>query len=452
MIPRDINSGQRFSTFGNGGASNPSQEVTALRKNGKLDEAYSKATDLLVQNPSDRYLIGALGWCLIDLVKHHSVTGNGADLKRYSDQLSALDVPSSDKLLATHRQRILSMLTAEGRATQVAIGEAKRLAWAKQHADAIRIYAGLSRDGHLGKELKVSYGWELSHANRADFQTDAAGKIDDRHVGRIRRHLKAYLDLGISEPEKLHSGILQQAHKLASDGHLKLVPFARIWNLENLRDSDFEPYKTPDGKVLPSLAEKVILLASREAVSGGNRAEMQYICHHLEAAIERFPENIFLKYRMVKLLQGLGEPEKALRWAIDFARKKAGEFWAWDILGDLQTDREMSLSCFAKALTCSNDDSFTGKVRIKFAKLLPDQFPGEAKAEIERVIEHKRREGNRLSADIEQITHTGWFQNAVAITATQQFYDSLALQAEEILFSNLPWIEACIGDEFELDG
>ncbi len=456
MIRRDINSGsafgQRFSTFGKSGTSNPSQEITTLRKNGKLDEAYRKAKDLIVDSPSDRYLIGALGWCLIDLVKHHSAAGNGADLKRYAEELSALDVPPSDELLTTHRQRTLSTLTADGRATHDAIREAKRLGWEKQHEDAIRIYAGLALDGRLGDDLKVSYGWELWHANRAALQTDAAGKIDDQQVGRIRRHLKAYLDLGIAEPEKLHSGILQQAHKLAGEGHLKLVPFARIWNLENLRASDFEPYKTSDGKVLPSLAEKVISLASREAVSGGNSAEMQYIRPHLEAAIERFPENIFLKYRMVKLLQGQGEPERALRWAIDFARKKAGEFWAWDILGDLQVERELRQACYAKALTCSNDDSFTGKVRIKFAKLLSDQFPGEAKAEIERVIEHKRRESNRVPADIEQIIHTGWFQNALAIPATKPFYDSLALQAEEILFSHLPWIDACIGDEFEIDG
>lgn len=452
MIRRSINSGFGSSTFGKSGTANPSQEITALRKSGQLDEAYGKAKGLFVESPSDRYIIGALGWCLIDLVKRYSGDGNSAELKRYSDELLALEVPSSDELLTAHRQRVIGSLTAEGRATQQAIREAKRLAWEKRHEDAIRIYAELAHQGRLDGDLKVSYGWELWHANRAGLKPDAAGKLDERQVGRIRRHLKAYLDLGISDSPKLHSGILQQAHKLAGDGHLKLVPFTRIWDLENLQGSDFESFKTPEGKELPSLAEKVISLASREAASNGNRTDMQFIRPHLESAIDRFPENIFLKYRMVKLLEGLGESAEALKWAVDFARKKASEFWTWDILGDLQGDKEMRLSCYAKALTCSNDDGFTGKVRIKFAKLLAERFPGEAKAEIERVIEFKRREGNRISADIEQIISTDWFRNAHAKPATKQFYDGMASPAEEILFSHLPWVDACLGEEFEIDG
>jgi hypothetical protein len=431
---------------------NPSQEITALRKNGQLDEAYGKAKSLFVEAPSDRYIIGALGWCLIDLVKRYSSDGNSAELKRYSDELLALEVPSSDELLTTHRQRVIDSLTSEGRATQEAIREAKRLAWEKQHEDAIRIYAELADQGRLDGDLKVSYGWELWHANRAGLKTDAVGKFDERQVGRIRRHLKAYLDLGISDSAKLHSGILQQAHKLSGDGHLKIVPFARIWNLQNLQGPDFESFKTPEGKELPSLAEKVITLAAKEAALNGNRADMQFIRPYLESAIDRFPENIFLKYRMVKLLKRLGESAEALRWAVDFARKKANEFWTWDILGDLQNDNEMRLSCYAKALTCSNDDGFTGKVRIKFAKLLAERFPGEAKAEIERVIEFKRREGSRISVDIEQIISTDWFRNADAKPATKQLYDGMASPAEEILFSHLPWVDACLGEEFEIDG
>lgn len=452
MIRRSNSSGFGSLTSGKSGIENPSQEITALRKNGQLDEAYGKAKSHFVENSSDRYIIGALGWCLIDLIKRHSGDGNSAELKRYSDELLALEVPSSDELLTTHRQRVISSLTAEGRAIQEAIREAKRLAREKRHEDSIKIYAELAHQGHLDGDLKMSYGWELWHANFAVLKTDAAGKLDLRQVGRIRRHLKTYLDLGISDSQKLHSGILQQAHTLAGDGHLKLVPFARIWNLENLQGSDFESFKTPDGKELPSLAEKVISLASKEAASKDNRADMQFIRPYLESAIDRFPNNIFLKYRMAKLLESLGESAQALRWAVDFARKKASEFWTWDILGDLQGDKEMRLSCYAKALSCSNDDSYTGKVRVKFAKLLADKFPGEAKAEIERVIEFKRREKNSISADIEQMIAMDWFRNAHTNPATKQFYDGLASQAEEILFSHLPWVDTCLGEEFEIDG
>lgn len=47
----------------------PDQEVTALRKSGKVDEAYARARELLGVNPQDKYLKQALGWVLYEKVK-----------------------------------------------------------------------------------------------------------------------------------------------------------------------------------------------------------------------------------------------------------------------------------------------------------------------------------------------------------------------------------------------
>lgn len=47
----------------------PSQEITALRKEGKLEEAYTKGYELLGSNPKDKYLCSAIGWVLYEKIK-----------------------------------------------------------------------------------------------------------------------------------------------------------------------------------------------------------------------------------------------------------------------------------------------------------------------------------------------------------------------------------------------
>lgn len=112
----------------------------------------------------------------------------------------------------------------------------------------------------------------------------------------------------------------------------------------------------------------------------------------------------------------------------------------------------MRLSCYAKALTCSEDDTFVTKVRLKFATLIAADHPGEARAEVERVIEHRRREGNRTSAEANHMAQSEWFLAASTATSGRTFYDRFKLRAEELLFAHLPWTDASVGDEFVIKG
>ena len=48
----------------------PSQEVTTLRKTGKLEEAYIKGYEFLESNPDDKYIASAVGWVLYEKIKN----------------------------------------------------------------------------------------------------------------------------------------------------------------------------------------------------------------------------------------------------------------------------------------------------------------------------------------------------------------------------------------------
>lgn len=433
---------------GRPGSASPSQEVTALRKGGRLDDAYRLALDLISSPEADEWTWRAYGWCLIDLVKRHASDREPGVLQEYIGQLSAFQVPQGDKLLTEHRERALALAVEDRRAVM----EAKKLGKNGQHEEAIRVFAAVRSQGRLRVEDKRPFGWELFHAIKSILKAAGGKDLSPSAVGAIKQHLNTYIKLELSEPDLLHSCILQYALRLSQADHLRLVAFARLWKLESFRPEDYEASTSEDGKVFPALAELVLQRASKEAAEGQRPDEMQFILPFVERALERFPENIWLKLNMVKLLRGLGCLDEAHRLAVEFARKKAGEYWAWEILGDLEADPQMRLSCYAKALSCSEDDSFVSKVRLKFARLLSDGHPAQAKAEVERVIEHKRREGARIPSEADQLAQSDWFQGAASAPSGKPFYDRFKTQAEELLFRHLPWTDATLGDQFVIDG
>lgn len=422
--------------------------VTTLRKSGRLEEALQLASEQAAAPGADDWDIADLAWCLIDLVKRHARDHDQALFRDYLSQLVKLQVPADNELLVKQRERALALADSDRREVMVV----RRLGRDGRHVEAVRAFASLFAQGVLTTDDKVAYGWELFRASQAVFGATSRTEMSPSAIDAIKRYLNAYLKLRIAEPGLLHTCMLQQAERLARGDHLKLVAFSRLWDLSLFRSEDFYESRHDDGKVFPPLFETVIQRASKEAVNGKSLAEMRYIRPYLEDALKRFPENVWLKLNMVKLLRSLEHTDEALQLATEFARSKAGEYWTWELIGDLENDPAMRLSCYAKALMCSDDDTFITKVRLKFATLIAADHPGQAKAEVERVVEHYRCEGKRIPANAERLMQAPWFIAAAAAVAGRPFYDRFKTQAEELLFAHLPWIDASVGDEFEIKG
>lgn len=422
--------------------------VTALRKNGQLDEALKLAREQVEAPGADDWDVADLAWFLIALVKRHAVDCDHAVLRDYLGQLANMQIPADNDLLVEQRERALTLADGERRLVMAA----RTLGKEGRHDEAVRAFASLSARGALTTDDKVAFGWELFRASQAMFRAASGAEIAPSAVDNIKRNLNAYLKLGIAEPGLLHTCILQQAERLSRSDHLRLVAFSRLWDLGSFRSEDFRESRHDDGKVFPPLFETVVQRASKEAANGGSPVEMRYISPYLADAMKRFPENVWLKLNMVKLLRGLDHTDEARRLATEFARSKAGEYWAWELVGDLEDSPTMRLSCYAKALMCSGDESFVKKVRLKFASLIAVDHSGQAKAEIEQVIEHCRREGTRIPTEAERLAQAPWFAAATSTTADRAFYDRFKGQAEELLFAHLPWTDASVGDEFVIAG
>ncbi|MCD9472602.1 DUF7017 domain-containing protein [Photobacterium phosphoreum] len=421
-----------------------SKDVFAKRKSGQLDEAYQMAVELVKANASDEWNFKALAWCVIDLIKRDSQFNHQQNLAYYSQQLQSIEIADSDEILTVQAQYALSLCNPNGQLIQ----QAKSLSKQGNHLQAATIYRQLCSTGAGDLNVQTSLGWELFRLLQHSLAQEHI------NVSSSKRLLADYLKLQLVEkPSLLHSSILQQAAKLAGNSSFSLISFSRYWQLDSLRKEDYEPYISNNGDQYPSLAEKVIQQAAKESVVSDITENLQYILPHLDNAIERFPENIWLKLNKAKLLLKLGRSKEALRFATDVTRSRVSDYWSWALLGEVNAalDKSVELSCYCKALLCYTDDKFTAKVRIKMAQALASQGEfAEAKHEVDKVIASKTKDGLKVPQDAEKLQVLEWYKAFTAIESNKKYYQSNVSEAEELLFSDLPFVKACTGEKFTI--
>lgn len=418
-----------------------SKDVFAKRKEGAIDEAYQLALQLMASPEVDEWDRKAMGWCLVDLIKRDAQAGLPKNLEHYRRQLEGLQVAADDEVLQKGIRNALMLCSPNGQL----IKQASVLSKEGRHAQAVALYRQAGRLGPLDSQVQTNLGWDLYRHAR---QLLDAEPVD---FSGIRRNLHDYLKLDVEKPSLLHTCFLQLAVKMAGQERLNLLKFLPLWDLQYLRTEDYQRHRGEDGKEYPSLAEKVIQQAGKEAATSGDARDLNYILPYLDAAIERFPDNVWLKLDKAKGLLGLGRHDDALAFGMAVTKAKANEYWAWELLGDIValTDSVAALGCYCKALCCPTDDKFTGKVRLKLAQAMIEtrDFPA-AKLEVETVLRQKEREGQRIPESAERIASQPWFASTHANASNADFYKAHAGAAESLLLNQLPWIEANLGDRF----
>lgn len=422
-----------------------SKEVFAKRKEGAVDEAYRMALELMGSPNANDWDRKAFCWCLIDVIKRDVGNGNNANLAHYRLQLENVQLDPSDEVLAKGIRNVLSLCNPGGQE----ISKAKALSKEGRHAEAAAAYRKAFAAGPGDKEAQTGFGWELFKHSK---QLIAA---DNVNLGAIKRNLNDYLKLDVEKPSLLHSCVLQLAAKLAGEDKFSMLVFSRLWNLDNLRPEDFERYRAEDGKEYPSLAEKVIQQVGKEAAASDDVREQKHVLPRLDAAIERFPDNIWLKLDKAKVLLALGMHDDALAFGLAVAKAKPNDYWAWGLLGDIvsRTDGEAALGCYCKALSCPAEDKFTGKIRLRVARhMLESNDLSAAKLEVETVARAKESEGHRIPEEAAEIASQPWFAQTPAASSNRGFYMSKLPSAEALLFGSLPWIDACVGEKYAVPG
>lgn len=422
-----------------------SKKVFAKRKEGAIDEAYQMALQLMSAPEVSEWDYKAFGWCLISLITRDSQSENKQNLAHYRQQLESINIDPGDEVLAKAIRNALSLCNPLGHL----ISQAKALSKQERHAEAADLYRKVWASGTADVDIQTSLGWELYKSSKNLMS------VENMNLGVVKRNLNDYLKLNVEKPSLLHSCFLQLAAKLAGHATFNMLVFSRLWKLDYLRPEDFNRFHADDKKEYPSLAEKVIQQAGKEAAVSDNTNEKNYILPHIDTAIERFPDNVWLKLDKAKVLLALGRHDEALAFGLAVTKSKVNDYWAWELLGDICADKVPvdAISCYCKALLCSADDKFTGKVRLKLAQMMvkSNEF-SEAKCEVDFVIRYRVAEGQKIPVVAAEISSKEWYFETIANESNHEYYRANSTAAEVLLFSNMPWIHANVGSMYTVPG
>lgn len=327
-------------------------EITAMCKNGQVHKAYELAKiDMEQQLP---WAQREMGWALYYLIKGDTETANYQLLLTHIDELKALDqltIPNDNMIFENVLFKIAEFVKAHVSPT------------------GIDSPAKLST---LFSKLK-------------DYNFDSS---------------------------KGYSFLLQSFIKCSN--WQDMADFLDWWNLDKLTPDDFVPYKMGNGRTVMSVAERAFIAKSKALLQLNNLGRIEEFLPQMDDLMENHPEMTYPGYFYGKMLLSLGgTQEEALRVILPFARKKATEFWVWQLLSDaFINESEKQLACLLRAVNCKTQENFLGKVRIKLATLYIQRSQLDyAKHQIDKVTQCYLSQGWRLPYEVDCWIHQPWINS-----------------------------------------
>jgi tetratricopeptide (TPR) repeat protein len=420
-----------------------SKEVFAKRKEGDLVTAYNMARELIDKDPNDDWNFKAYAWCLIDLIKLKVSENNQELTQRFSGELKEIDISPSDAVLTKSVNYALSISDP----SKASLNKAKQLSKQGQHKEAIQLLQQALAASPNDRNIHDNLGWEYYRLAKPIFSQDNINTFPAKKI------LSDYIRLENERPSILHSLFLRFADKLVGSNDFNLVSFLQYWDLKNLREEDYERFVADDGKSFPSIAEKVIQHGAKGALNSNNLDHANYILPFVDSLIIRFSENQWLTYYKAKLLNAIGKHEEAVEFSIKVVKNKPNDFWTWGLLGSILShiNIDEAFSCYCRALSCRTDDKFLTGLRVEFSELLiKNKKYSEAKFEIDKAINAREREGWKIPESLSYHRQADWYKKTEVIKSNKSFYNQNLELANSLLFKNLEWLNASVGESFTI--
>ncbi|MFU2089234.1 DUF7017 domain-containing protein [Avibacterium avium] len=431
-----------------------SKQIFAERKKGNLDQAYQMALDAMKQG-YDEWTEKAYAWSLIDLIKRDVKLPNSEMLPIYIEQLEQIEVNQSDDILFKQKQYTLNLCDP----LQLQIQQAKELSKNQQYHQAVNLYLRLLKQRPHDIDLQTSFAWDLYRLAKIALEQKPI-KIEN-----FKRYFYEYLRLNTEKPSSLHHCYLWIALKLLNIEKISEVEnidfsdFMIQWKICHLRREDYllSYYKDKNGEKRENLplALNVFRAILKSGLAHKNQHTLTILLPEIEKQSTQIRSDLtWLKWDLAKTYHFLGNNERSQELAVNLLKIKPNEYWLWDFLGDLyQTQQEMSLACYAKALLNQKDIGFVYKIKIKLSKLFIAKKEYEkAKCELNEIIIYKNNKGEKIPEAVENLISEPWYNDTQAADSNKNIYVQNASVAESLIYQDLPWVKAVLGDVFENNG
>ena len=262
------------------------KEISYLRKEGQLEDAYKMAVSEYNQDPQDNWTMSALFWVLRDLCLKVFIPNKKSSeldkaLNLMNQLLSRMD--DDEGIASRSYEKIIKRIQPEAEL----ISEATELSKSDPVSAYNKVYQYIVESGTVNQSLHEELGWIIYRYLKSNFST-----LDSLES---RKNLKLYLDLNNDRPSLLHSSIINIALNLSkANCNFKFYKFFLSWGPENLRRDDLtEGYY--QGKKTSSLLSRII----KTLVDTEDNINVEELCSLIQQdktkILELLRENIFWK-------------------------------------------------------------------------------------------------------------------------------------------------------------
>lgn len=428
-----------------------SQKIFSLRKENNLEAAFS----LLLSNlpagyPENKLSLSQDKWLTIaalnvflDLLKEENSRSekNQERINQLKFLISGLDV-SGDNQAQARINRVIN----ESNPFFYLIEKVNKIPKKEKNDLAINLLEEYRNNTH-DTSYDLSLAWRIYYYITEQLSTDKY------NVLAIKQLLNKYLHLDIPDKKIIHSMILISAKNLKKklddsnrDKEFRFFSFVRIWGLDNLSNEDWQS-NDPKYK---SLAESVISMCAKELSSYEriSNDDISYFLPFIKEAISKNKNDVWIYLYYARILAKSNMLEDAKDNYVVVLKEKKTESWIWNELGELlkETDIQIALSCYCRALICGASEEFKVNIHRNLGNLLIQMNDLEhAKSEYKLYSKIKT---SPLSTEDNNILTSEWFSKTKEATDQKEFYQKHSDYAEELFFDNLQKIEAIVGRDY----
>lgn len=403
------------------------EDVFALRRAGRHDEALALARRLYSADPKNAWNLRALTWSMYSVIKQMPAGDEKTEMVR---EFMALPYSENDEYVLKVRSGLQNM-------EDVLAPEIQAAREASQAGDwrlALSRYRELDAQRPGDEGIQTAIAWELCRAIQHGL------KDDPPDGAALWRYVEEYTRLEqVSKPSLIHSRMLQWAGVMAKKGLApKFCVFLAWWKPEqNLRGEDREGQPDQQGGRYDSVVETAIAGAAKALQSCEDESAKREAAEFIVRYAPDYSDREWLSYYCACALLVLGRPEEAREPMIRLVRAKMTEFWAWEKLAaTFPETSEERLQCLCRAVRCpcAKEAYWVGLHAELGASLVFARHPAEGRHHLEKALELRQLHSWSIPGSLsERLADT----DGTAPADSRRVVEPLAESAEELLMEGI---------------
>lgn len=197
----------------------------------------------------------------------------------------------------------------------------------------------------------------------------------------------------------------------------RLGEFAHWCGIENLSAEDYQPFITNQGKKVMSLAEQLSIAVAKYLLELCNEELTKAYIQQLSELYQSHTDYTYPPYFLAKLYISINQQDQAHEVLLPFVRKKSRDFWVWQLMAEIQHDKDKKVMYYAKALDCGSrkEDMLVSLYEEAADYFVQAGYYSMAKWMIEHALQIRQRNNWHISLELQYITRQAWFINTTAM-------------------------------------